>query len=263
MQKPFAKCVLSLALALAASAAYARDPAPDALLRAATEDVIDKMKQEQEFPVSGPVRVEDLLHISVLPLFDFAHMTQLAVARNWRLATPVQQDLITEEFKTLLVRTYATALENYRGEPVVFKRLRPAQPDTHVTVRSEVGQPGRERTTLDYEMEKTAAGWKIYNVKIANLSLVSAYRDVFAEKVREGGVEGLIVFLVNENRGGASRFNSIKAAFWEKSRLVYAIMKNVLQGGRNNSQDSAFGSGTLPVQAERLKIHNLAASGRQ
>lgn len=234
MQKLFAKCVLSLALALAATAAYARDPAPDALLRAATEEVINIMKQEQEqeqeFPVSGPVRVEDLLHISVLPLFDFAHMTQLAVARNWRLATPVQQDLITEEFKTLLVRTYATALENYRGEPVVFKRLRPAQPDTHVTVRSEVGQPGRERTTLDYEMEKTAAGWKIYNVKIANLSLVSAYRDVFAEKVREGGVEELIVFLVNENRGGATRFNSIKAAFWEKTRLVYAIMKNVLQG---------------------------------
>lgn len=233
MQNSVAKCVLSLALALVVPASHAQDVAPDALLRAVTDEVIEKIRQDRIRQAADPARVEDLLHGSVLPLFDFVHMTRLAVARNWHLATPVQQGVITEEFRTLLVRTYATALENYRGEPVVFKQLRMAPPGNNVTVRSEVGQPGKERTTLDYEMEKTAAGWKIYNVKVADLSLLSAYRDVFAEKVREGGVEGLIVFLVDENRGGASRFNSIKASFWEKTRVIYAIMKNALQSGTN------------------------------
>ncbi|MBE0612903.1 MAG: ABC transporter substrate-binding protein [Burkholderiales bacterium] len=231
MRKSIAKCLVSLALALAAPASHAQDLAPAALLRSVSDEVIQKLKQDRILQAADPARVEDLLHSSVLPLFDFAHMTRLAVARNWHLATPVQQDLITEEFRTLLVRTYSTALENYRGEPVVYKQLRPGPKGANVTVRSEVGQPGGERTTLDYEMENTAAGWRIYNVKVADLSLVGAYREVFAEKVREGGVEGLIVFLADKNRGGESRFNTIKASFWEKSRLVYAIMQKVLRSG--------------------------------
>jgi hypothetical protein len=86
--------------------------------------------------------------------------------------------------------------------------------------------------TLDYGMEKTPAGWKIYDIKVAGVCLVATYRDVFAEKVREGGVDGLIKFLVDENRGHGSRFNSIKASFWEKSRVMYAIFQDVFRGGR-------------------------------
>ena len=154
------------------------------------------------------------------------------MARSWRLATPEQQRVLTEEFKTLMVRTYSTALAHYSGEVIEVKPLRVAPLGSEVTVRSEVKQPGKERMTLDYEMEKTPAGWKIYDVKVAGVRLVATYRDVFAEKVRDGGVDGLIKFLVDGNRGGGSRFNSIKTSFWKESRVMYAIFQNVFRSDR-------------------------------
>jgi phospholipid transport system substrate-binding protein len=232
MQELVVKYVLLLALALAAPASLAQGVAPDALLRAVTVEVIDKIKQEQELHAVDPAKVAALVETRILPLFDFVHMTRLAMARNWRLATPEQQRVLTEEFKTLLVRTYSTALAHYRGEVIDVKQLRAPPLGSEVTVRSDVKQPGKERMTLDYEMEKTPAGWKIYDVKVAGVCLVTTYRDLFAEKVRDGGVDGLIKFLVDENRGGGSRFNSIKTSFWEKSRVMYAIFQNVFRSGR-------------------------------
>jgi phospholipid transport system substrate-binding protein len=232
MQALLAKYLLLLALALAAPASLAQAVAPDALLRAVTVEVTDKIKQDQELQAADPAKIAALVETRILPLFDFVHMTRLAMARNWRLATPEQQRVLTEEFKTLLVRTYSTALAHYRGEVIDFKQLRAARLDTAVTVRSEVRQPGKERMTLDYEMEKTPAGWKIYDVKVAGVRLVTTYRDIFAEKVRDGGVDGLIKFLMDGNRGGRSRFNSVKNSFWEKSRIMYAIFQNMFRSGR-------------------------------
>jgi len=232
MQELVAKCVLMLALALAAPVLPAQEIAPDALLWAVTVKVIDIVKQDQELREADPAKVAVLVETDVAPLFDFVHMTRLAMARNWRLATPEQQRVLTEELKTLLVRTYSSALANYRGEVVEFKRLRAAPLATDVTVRSEVRQPGKEPMSLDYEMEKTPAGWKIYDVKVAGVRLVTTYREVFAEKVRDGGVDGLIKFLADGNRDGASRFNSVKRSFWEKSRLMYAIFQNMFGSSR-------------------------------
>lgn len=130
------------------------------------------------------------------------------------------------------MRTYSSALAQYRDEVVVFKPLREAPKSTDVTVRSEVRQAGKERMTVDYEMEKTAAGWKIYDVKVAGVRLVTTYREIFAGKVREDGVEGLIKFLADRNRDGGSKFNSVKASFWEKSRLMHAIFQNLFQRGQ-------------------------------
>jgi phospholipid transport system substrate-binding protein len=226
------KYVLLLALALVAPVSLAQGVLPDALLRAVTVDVIDQIKQDQEPQDVDPAKVAALVETKILPLFDFVHMTRLAVARNWRLATPEQQRMLTEEFKTLLVRTYSTALAHYRGEVIEVKPLRMAPLGSEVTVRSEVRQPGKERMTLNYEMEKTPAGWKIYEVKVAGVCLVTTYRDVFAEQVREGGVDGLIKFLADENRGGGSRFNSIKTSFWKQSRVIYAIFQDVFRSDR-------------------------------
>jgi phospholipid transport system substrate-binding protein len=227
-----AKYALLLALTLSAPAALAQGLAPDALLRTVTFELIDIIKQDQELKAADPAKVAALVEARIVPLVDFVHMTRLAMARNWRLATPEQQRMLTEEFKTLLVRTYSTALAHYRGEVVNFKQLRAAPLDTEVTVRSEVRQAGKERMILDYEMQKTPAGWKVYDVKLAGVRLVTTYRDVFAEKVRDGGVDGLIKFLAEGNRGGGSRFNTIKASFWEKSRVMYAIFQNMFRGGR-------------------------------
>jgi phospholipid transport system substrate-binding protein len=232
MRKLIVAYALLLASALAAPVALAQGHAPDALLRGVSVAVIGELGQGQEFQAVGPVKVATLVETKIMPLFDFVHMTRLAMARNWRLATPEQQRVLTEEFKTLLVRTYSTALAHYRGEIIEFRNLRALSPATEVTVRSMVKQPGKEPMILDYEMEKTPEGWKIYDVKVAGVRLVASYRDVFAEKVRDVGIEGLIKSLEDQNRGGSSRFNSIKNSFWEKSRVLYAIIQNVFAGGR-------------------------------
>ncbi len=231
MQLPVAKFLLMLALALAAPAAFAQDLAPDALLRSVSAGVIDKIKHEQDLRAASPANIAALVETRIVPLFDFVRMTRLAMARNWRLTTPEQQASLTAEFKIMLVRAYSTALAQYRGETVEFKHLRATPLDTEVTVRSEVKQPGNERMILNYEMEKTPAGWKIYDVDVAGVRLVTTYREVFAEEVRAGGVNGLIKFLADGNREGGSRFNSIKASFWEKCRVVYAIFQNVFRRG--------------------------------
>jgi phospholipid transport system substrate-binding protein len=136
-----------------------------------------------------------------VPHFNFTRMTRIAVARNWRLATPEQQKELTAEFKTLLVRTYSTALSNYRDQQIDYKPLRARPEDVEVTVRSEVKRSGSSQTVaIDYEMEKTPGGWKAYDVKIEGVSLVTTYRDTFAGEVKEGGVNGLIKSLAAKNR---------------------------------------------------------------
>jgi len=124
------------------------------------------------------------------------------VARNWRLAISEQQRALIREFKTLLVRTYSTALSGYRNQVIEYKPLRAAADATEVTVKSDVQQSGKDRMTIDYDMEKTPAGWKVYDVKIAGVSLVTTYRSTFTSKVREGGIEGLIKSLSDKNRQG-------------------------------------------------------------
>ena len=232
MQEKFAKFVLLLALALAAPGSLAQAVAPDALLRAVSVEVFDKIKQDQGLQAADPAKITAVIETSIMPLFDFVHMTRLAVARNWRLATPEQQRVLTEEFKTLLLRTYSTALGQYRGEVIHFKQLRAAPFAIEVTVRSEVKQAGKEPMTLDYDMQNTTAGWKIYDVKVAGVRLVTTYREVFAEKVRDGGMDGLIKSLEDGNRGGGSRFNFVKTSFWEETRVLFAVLQNAFRGGR-------------------------------
>jgi phospholipid transport system substrate-binding protein len=232
MPKSFVKYVLVVASAFSAPLSLADSAAPDTLLRSVADELIGKTNLDGNLHAPNPERVAMSAEYKIVPLFDFPRMTQFAVARNWNLATAEQRATITEEFSTLLVRTYVTALARYRDQPVEFKQLRAAQPPgTNVTIRAEVKQPGMEKMTLDHEMEKTAAGWKIYNVKIADVCLLSNYRDVFAEKVRDGGVDGLIKFLVAENNGGGSKFKSIEASVWEQSRMLLAILQNAIRSG--------------------------------
>jgi phospholipid transport system substrate-binding protein len=232
MRELVAKYAPLLILALAAPVSLAQGIAPDAVSRAPIIDAIDRITQDPEFQTADPAKAAALVETRILPMFDFVHMTQLAVARNWRLATVEQQRMLTEEFKTLLVRTYSTLLTKYSQHVIDFKRLHAAPLATDVSVRTEVKPPGQERMTLDYAMEKTPAGWKIYDVKVAGVRLVTTYRDVFAEKVRDGGVDGLINFLADENRGGDSRFNSINTSFWERSQVVYVIFQDMFRSGR-------------------------------
>lgn len=202
MQKIAFKSVLVLVSALAAPLSPAQDLAPDVLVSAVTSEVIAIIRQDKDIQAGNPAKVAELIETRILPHFDFARMTRIAVARNWRLATSGQQEALVTEFKTLLVRTYSTALSGYRDQVIEYKPLRAAPGATEVTVRSDVQQSGRERMTIDYDMEKTPAGWKVYDIKIAGVSLVTTYRDTFASRVRDGGIEGLIKSLSDKNRRG-------------------------------------------------------------
>ena len=186
--------------ALFAPAAPAEDVAPDVLVKAVTEEVIAIIKQDKDIQTGNTKKSITLVEQKVLPHFNFTRMTALAMGVNWRKATPEQQQLLVEQFRTLLVRTYSTALSAYRNQVIDFKPLRAPAADADVVVRSEVKQSGTEPVSIDYSLEKTSGGWKVYDVTVGGVSLVTTYRDAFASEVRNAGIEGLIKALAEKNR---------------------------------------------------------------
>ena len=191
---------LILAAALLAPAALAQDTAPDTLVKGVTQEVIGVIKQDKDIQAGNQRKTIALVEEKVLPHFNFARMTALAMGPNWRKATPEQQKALIEQFRTLLVRTYSSALSAYRNQVIDFKPLRVQAADADVIVRSEVKQPGGEAVSIDYSMEKTSAGWKVYDVVVGGVSLVTTYRDTFTNEVRNNGVDGLIKALADKNR---------------------------------------------------------------
>jgi len=195
------KTVLFFLFALVASIAVAQAPAPDVLVKTITDEVAATIAKDKDIQAGDTIKAAELIEAKIVPHFDFTRMARLAMGRNWRAATPEQQKQIADEFKTLLVRTYSTALVNYKGQPINYKPLRAKPEDDEVTVRSDVKPSGGgQPVEIDYEMEKTPAGWKIYDVKVGGVSLVTTYRDTFASEVRERGIEGLIKSLAAKNR---------------------------------------------------------------
>jgi phospholipid transport system substrate-binding protein len=195
------KHLLALLIALSVPAALAQDTAPDVMVKNITAEVITIVKQDKDIQAGNSKKVADLVETRILPHFNFLRMTQIAVAVNWRRATPEQQKQLTEEFKALLVRTYSNALSLYRDQAVEFKPLRMRPDDVEITVRSEIRQKGAQPVTLDYDMEKTPAGWKVFDIKVGGVSLITNYREDFAAQVRESGIDGLIKALTSKNRG--------------------------------------------------------------
>ena len=212
MRQTILQSALALAAALAAPFCFAQDVAPDVLLKAVTLEVIALIGQDKDIQAGNPAKVANLVETKILPHFDFTHMTQIAAARSWRLATPEQRKALTTEFKTLLVRTYSTALSSYRDQVIEFKPLRAAPGDVEVTVKSLVRQSGTAPLTIDYSMEHLAAGWKVYDITIEGVSMVTTYRETFASIVRESGVDGLIKTLSEKNRQTDARSPRVSAA---------------------------------------------------
>jgi phospholipid transport system substrate-binding protein len=196
---------LFFALAATATPALAADVAPDALARSVTDEVLAIVRADKDLQAGNPQKVAQLVETKVLPHFNFTRMTQLAVGKNWRQASPDQQKLLTEEFKTLLVRTYTTAFTQYKNQSVDYKPLRMSPGDTDVVVKSLIKQPAGQPVAVDYSMEKAGPTWKVYDVKIEGISLVENYRNTFNGEVQRGGVDGLIKTLQAKNRSLASQ----------------------------------------------------------
>jgi phospholipid transport system substrate-binding protein len=190
----------SPATAAQAPTAQARSEiAPDALVKTVTLEVLDIIARDKEIQGGDRRKVIALVEEKVLPHFNFMRMTALAVGVNWRSATPEQRKRLTEEFKTLLVRTYASSLTAYRDQRFDFRPLRAKPTDTDVTVVVRILQSGAQPVQLEYDMEKTAAGWKAWDVRVAGISLVINYRTEFANLVRESGIDGLIKTIAAKN----------------------------------------------------------------
>jgi phospholipid transport system substrate-binding protein len=186
--------------AMLAAPAPAQQDAPDVLVKTVTNDVLAIVREDKDIQSGSTKRAIELVEQKVLPHFNFTRMTQLAVGRDWRQATPEQQTQLVAEFKTLLVRTYSNALTGYRNQVISFKPARYQPTDTDVIVRTEVKQPGAQPVSIDYSLRKETDGWKVYDVVVANVSLVTNYRDSFAAEVRNGGIDGLIKSLQNRNK---------------------------------------------------------------
>jgi phospholipid transport system substrate-binding protein len=190
-----------LVLAILPPVAQAQAVAPDVLVKTITDEVTAVLKKDKDIQAGDTKKAADLIESKIVPHFNFVRMARIAMARNWRSATPEQQKELAAEFKTLLVRTYSSALINYRDQQIDYKPLRAKPEDNEVTVKSDVKQSGSSQpVSIDYEMEKTDNGWKIYDVKVGGVSLVTTYRDTFASEVREHGIDGLIKSLAAKNR---------------------------------------------------------------
>ena len=194
------RLLATLCFSLLATAVGAQDVAPDALVKRISDDVIGIVKQDKDIKSGDRKKINDLVEAKVLPHFNFNRMTALAMGRNWPKANAAQQKTLVAEFRTLLVHTYSGALSTYKNEVIEFKPLRAAAGDTDVTVRTQVKRPGTEPIGIDYSMEKTSDGWKVYDVAVGGVSLVTNYRETFNAEIRDGGVDGLIKSLASKNR---------------------------------------------------------------
>ena len=192
---------------LAAWPVRAADEAPDALIQRLSTDVLDTIRGDKSLQNGEMAKIVALVDRKIMPNVNFQRMTASAVGPGWRQATPEQRQRLQEEFKTLLVRTYAGALTQVSDQTVSVKPLRAAAEDKEVLVRSEVKGRG-DPIQLDYRLEKTpgqGSGWKIYNLNVLGVWLVETYRSQFAQEISAKGIDGLIASLAERNKANAKK----------------------------------------------------------
>jgi phospholipid transport system substrate-binding protein len=190
--------IVAVAFAFIAGSAMAQET-PDALVKRVSQEVLTIIKSDPKVQAGDQARIREVVETKLLPNFDFERLTALAMGRNWRQATPEQQKQLVEQFRTLLVRTYSGALTQYRDQTMDYKPLRADANATDVTVRTEVIRQSQAPVPIDYSMTKTASGWKVYDVIVGGVSLVTNYRDEFNEQIKSGGIDGLIKTLQAKN----------------------------------------------------------------
>ena len=194
------------AVALAACAAQAQPAptAPDELVKTVMLEIVEIIKKDKDIRDGDRAKTISLIEEKALPHFNFLGMTALAVGPSWQKATPEQKKRLAQEFRNLLVRTYASSITVFREYNLDFRPLKMKPADTDVTVLVRVMQQGAQPVNIEYDMEKTPRGWKVYDVRVAGISLVVNYRTEFANVVRDNGIDGLINTLAAKNKSLAS-----------------------------------------------------------
>ncbi|MBK6323657.1 MAG: ABC transporter substrate-binding protein [Burkholderiales bacterium] len=207
LRQTLATTVTVLAFALAGPLARAADEAPDALIKRLSVDVLETIKGDKAIRAGDTAKVIALVDERIMPNVNFQRMTSSAVGPAWRQATPEQKKRLQEEFKILLVRTYAGALAQVTDQTITMKQFRGSPDDKEVLVRSEI-RGGGDTVQLDYRLEKTpgqGAGWRIYNLNVLGVWLVETYRSQFSQEINAKGIDGLIATLTERNKANVKK----------------------------------------------------------
>jgi phospholipid transport system substrate-binding protein len=197
------KMILGVWMYCALGVVHAEETAPDALIKITVQEVIAIIKQDKDIQAGDQKKINALVDAKVLPHFDFARMTQLAVGKYWRSATPEQKQALVTEFRNMLVRTYTKVFTVYRDQTVEVRPTRIAADDTEATVKTIISKPGSQLIPVDYEMKKTADGWKVFDISVEGVSMVMSYRGTFTSQIQESGIDGLIKVLSDKNTNAA------------------------------------------------------------
>ena len=200
--KSVIKLVASVALMGVMQLAQA-DVAPDVLVKSTADEVLAIVKKDKDIQAGDQKKIFALAEEKILPNFDFDRVSRMVLGKNWSRASKEQQDAFQKEFRSLMLRTYATALGKYRNQTINYKPLRAEPSDKEVTVKTEIVQPGGQPIAVDYSLEKTGEAWKVYDIVIEGVSLVTNYRGQFSNEIRQSGLDGLIQKLADKNAGSA------------------------------------------------------------
>jgi len=199
------KTVLAMAaLVLTSGMAGAEMVAPDVLVKNTANEVLEVVKKDKDIQNGDMKKIYALAEEKILPHFDFERMSRIVLGKYWGRATKEQQDTFVKEFRSLITRTYSSALSKYRNQTIEYKPLRAQPGDTDVTVKTQIVQPGGQPIPVDYTLEKGGDEWKVYDVTIEGVSLVTNYRGQFSTEIRDNGMDGLIQRLVEKNKQSPS-----------------------------------------------------------
>ncbi|MEE8618251.1 MAG: ABC transporter substrate-binding protein [Nitrosomonadaceae bacterium] len=188
-----------LSTLLLAPTTWAIETSPDILVNNTAQEVLAIIKRDKDIQSGNKAKILELVESKILPHFNFARMTRLAMGKNWSKAAPQQQQELEKQFRTLLVRTYYKALSVYSHHTIKVTPLKAIAGD-YATVKTQVIQTHSKPVSIDYSMEKTSNGWKVYDITVAGISLVINYRSSFNSQIRRGGIEGLLKTLAEKNR---------------------------------------------------------------
>jgi phospholipid transport system substrate-binding protein len=176
------------------------DMAPDVLVKTTADEVLEIVKNDKDIQAGDQKKIFKLAEEKILPNFNFERVSHLVLGKYWTRATKDQQEAFQREFRSLLLRTYATALSKYRNQKIEYKPLRAQPGDTKVTVKTQVIQPDGPPIAIDYSLEKLPEGWKVYDIVIEGVSLVTNYRGQFGNEIRQSSLDGLIQKLTDKNK---------------------------------------------------------------
>ncbi len=203
LTKRFSVVIFVLTVGMSAAAA-AQDP-PDVLVRQTIDEVLEIIRSDKRVQSGDVARIAEVMEQKIAPHFDFPRMTRLAVGRPWRQATPEQRSTLIREFRVLLIRSYASAFTMYKAIYIEYKPLRINNDAKDATVSTLIRLPGgAQPVNVDYDMQLTDAGWKVFDVRVGGASLIINYRNIFSQEIQRAGIDGLIDSLIQKNAGELS-----------------------------------------------------------